>query len=109
MIEFEPNRAESLINILWSELVLFPYLSNKHESDYLSRRLYIRREKYRKYVPNLLMKIKKHQHPTWAKALASAPDLEARYDLMCKMLSMEPYDTKAGGGVFSQRAEGAYV
>jgi hypothetical protein len=100
LIEFEPKKAESLINILWSELVLFPYLSKKHSYDYLKPRLYMRREKYREYIPKLLTKIKSHKHPTWAKAQASAPELEARYTLMCEILSMKPYDAKGAYKIF---------
>jgi hypothetical protein len=100
LMEFEPDRAESLINILLSELVLFSYLSNKHNYDYLKPRLYMRRERYREYIPKLLTKIKKHKHQTWARAQALAPELEARYTLMCEILSMKPYDAKGAYKIF---------
>ena len=47
LIEFDPDREESLINILCSELTLFPFLLRTTSNDFRSERLVLRRGEYR--------------------------------------------------------------
>jgi hypothetical protein len=90
LIEFEPNRAESLVNILCSELVTYPFLQIRYENDYRGDRLRLRCEQYQKIVPELIKKIKDAQHPSWKKAKATAPELCERYKKSCSALRLEP-------------------
>jgi hypothetical protein len=90
LIEFEPNRAESIVNILCSELVTYAYLLARHEKDYRGDRLRLRRQEYDKIVAELYSKIMKERHPSWEKAQTTAPELIRRYRKMCSDLGLEP-------------------
>jgi hypothetical protein len=57
LIEFEPNKAESLVNILCSELVTYAFLQKRYENDYRGKRLRLRCEQYHKIVPELYNRI----------------------------------------------------
>ncbi|WOJ90076.1 hypothetical protein RZS28_01865 [Methylocapsa polymorpha] len=90
LIEFEPNRAESIVNILCSELVVYTYLQTRYENDYRGDRLRLRREEYQRIVPELYNRIMRAQHPSWIKAQTTAPELLARYKQMCSALRLAP-------------------
>jgi hypothetical protein len=90
LIEFEPNRAESLVNILCSELVAFEFLQTRYEDDYRGKRLRLRCEEYQRIVPELYKKIMRHHNPNWIKAQTTAPELIERYKKMCSTLHVEP-------------------
>lgn len=87
LIEFEPNRAESLVNILCSELVLFGYLLNHYKDDYRGKRLRLRCKTYERIVSELYGTITKQTHENWIKAKTSAPELMQRYHDMRAALS----------------------
>lgn len=90
LIEFEPNRAESLVNILCSELVLFRFLHTEHKDDYQGARLYLRRSQYHDLVPELYNTIMRSRHGTWTRAKTTAPEMLKRYKLMCQELNLDP-------------------
>jgi hypothetical protein len=91
LIEFEPNREESLINILCSELIVFNYL-NKNEqlkNDYRGPRLRLREDEYRWVVPTTYYKtldaaqtIKPGTTENWVRALSVVPELKRRFELV---------------------------
>jgi hypothetical protein len=91
LVEFEPNREESLINILCSELVVFDFLKDRYPpkdyshpdraGDYRGNRLQLRQVTYPKIVENTLGKaINARQHRNWDRARATAPELKLRYE-----------------------------
>jgi len=81
LIEFEPNQAESLINVLCSELVLYRFLLRQHSNDYRTRRLRLRIADYARVVPLLLDMVAEYGHlPHWHKAQATARVLVNRYE-----------------------------
>jgi hypothetical protein len=90
LIEFEPNKAESLVNILCSELVTYAFLQTRYENDYRGKRLRLRWEQYHKIVPELYNRIMEAQHPNWKKAQTTAPELIQRYKKTCSALRLEP-------------------
>ena len=79
LIEFEPNRAESLVNILCSELVLYGFLQERYQDDFRGRRLALRREQYERLVPRLDEEIAASRHPSWERARTTAPEMMRRY------------------------------
>jgi hypothetical protein len=89
LIEFEPNKAESLVNILCSELVIYAFLQPRYENDYRGKRLCLRCEQYHKIVPELYNRIMDAQHPNWKKAQTTAPELIERYKKTCSALRLE--------------------
>jgi hypothetical protein len=91
LVEFEPNREESLINILCSELVLFKFLRDRYEpkdygdpqsaGDYRGNRLALREAQYPKIVESTLRKaVNARHHRNWDRARATAPELKLRYE-----------------------------
>jgi hypothetical protein len=90
LIEFEPNQAESLVNILCSELVTYVFLQTRYKDDYRGKRLHLRCEQYQKIVPELYDWIMSQHSPTWIKAQTTAPELIERYKKMCSALRLEP-------------------
>jgi hypothetical protein len=68
LIDFQPNRAESLVNILCSELVAYEFLQTRYENDYRGKRLRLRCEQYQKIVPALYEKIMAARHPQLEKS-----------------------------------------
>ena len=89
LIEFEPNKAESLVNILCSELVAFGFLQTHYQNDYRGKRLRLRCEQYQKIVPDLYKNIMCQNHPNWIKAQTTVPELITRYKTMCSALNVE--------------------
>lgn len=98
LIEFEPNQAESIVNILCSELVTYPFLQNRYKDDFRGDRLRLRREQYNEIVPELLDRINGATHPSWKKAQTTAPELRTRYMKMCTELALEPRLSTAKDG-----------
>lgn len=90
LVEFEPNRAESLVNILCSELVLFEFLHSEYKEDYRGARLQLRDSQYQKLVPKLYSSIMRSNHGTWTRAKTSAPEMLKRYKRMCAALGLDP-------------------
>jgi hypothetical protein len=80
LVEFEPNKAESLINILCSEMVVYRLLLKEYPNDYKTKRLRLRIADYGKTVPKLLDEVAEYgQLPHWKKAHATARVLVGRY------------------------------
>jgi len=75
LIEFQSNRAESLVNILCSELVAYKFLQARYGNDYRGKRLRLRCAQYQKIVPALYEKIMAARHPNWKRAQTTAPAL----------------------------------
>ena len=89
LIEFEPSQAESLINILCSELTLFPFLKKRFEGNFKGRRLDLRIEEYARVMEELAFKIEESRlSPNWRAARATFPELTNRYADMCQALSL---------------------
>jgi hypothetical protein len=90
LIEFEPNLAESTINILCSELVVYAFLWNHHANDYLGPRLRLRLNEYSQVVPRLYDKIMRGEHPTnWERARKAAPEMMERYEMMRREIGLQ--------------------
>jgi hypothetical protein len=79
MIEFEPNKAESLINVLCSELVAYGYLITHHWADYKGLRLRLRLKDYADVVGEIATKTRRNQGPNWERARTTRPEMERRY------------------------------
>ena len=91
LVEFEPNRAESLVNILCSELVLYAYLLEAYRNDnFRGERLRLRHEMYEVMVPALNQEIRGNPHPSWARAKATAPEMMRRFDRLPRPRLPEP-------------------
>jgi hypothetical protein len=92
LVEFEPNRAESLVNILCSELVVYGFLAQTFPADdYRGARLQLRMREYQEVVPALYRRITEGAHPTnWDRARTTAPEMMRRYRVMCEELSASP-------------------
>jgi hypothetical protein len=90
LIEFEPNRAESLVNILCSELVAYAFLAQGHKDDYKGARLHLRMKQYQTVVPQLYEQILNSKHDSWIRARTSAPEMLTRYMEMCSELAVKP-------------------
>ena len=89
--EFQPDRAESLVNILCSELALFSFLFMKHPADYKGDRLRLRVPEYHKQVQELLEQIhERESESAWAKAKATSEQLYIRYR-ECEPLWTKPH------------------
>ncbi len=87
LIEFEPNRAESLVNILSSELPLYGFLRTLYkQDDYRYKRLRLRQPLYRATVPKLCRQINEAKGIHWKRAQASADVLHDRYEDLKKTL-----------------------
>ncbi len=90
LIEFEPNQAESLINILSSELVLYRYLLEIHSGDYRTKRLRLRIWDYGRIVPYLVSRVDQYgQLPRWQRARTTAQVLIDNYEELRKVLPEE--------------------
>lgn len=90
LIEFEPNKAESLVNIICSELVVFQFLRTYYRDDYRGKRLLLRCEQYQEIIPSLYNNIMSKSHPNWRRAQTTAPEMAERYINTCKALGLEP-------------------
>jgi hypothetical protein len=85
LIEFEPNREESIINILCSEMIVYDLLmrvfQRKGLDDYRYERLLIREKDYLKIVPDIYSRaVKASNHKNWEKAQTTAKELKRRYE-----------------------------
>lgn len=79
IVEFEPNEAESVINILCSEIPVFAYLLIAFPpSDYRGKRLRLRLNIYGPIVARLRVRVREHQDH-WTKASTTFPELRRRY------------------------------
>ena len=93
LIEYEPSRSESLVNILCSELVVYPFLREHYKGDdFRSERLELREDLYCKQVPLLLGKIEStpKDDDDWRRARTTAGELRKRYKDMCRRLGLRP-------------------
>lgn len=90
LVEFEPNRDESIINVLCSELVLYGYLRGCYCDDYRGDRLILRIARYRQIMCELDKDIADHDHVSWSRAKATWPELKRRYFEMCDLTCEEP-------------------
>ncbi len=88
LVEFNPNRAEAMINILCSELALFAFLLVHFEGDYRGDRLSLRCAGYKDIVAKLYHEVGGATSDSWQRAQATAPELKARYDKMCADLGL---------------------
>jgi len=94
LIEYEPNGAESQMNIYCSELVVYAWLRDTykflrdkgqddepHEGAFLSERLNLRLKSYRIEVENLINKVRKKQNldVNWCRAYATINELQRCY------------------------------
>jgi len=78
LIEFEPNREESIINILCSELIVFKFLVELFDKDdYRGKRLRLR--KYKAVVDDTLGRTEAGRGYNWVKAKTTAQELKQRY------------------------------
>jgi len=81
LVEFQPNRAESRVNILCSELFLYKFLLEIHSNDYRTDRLCLRIPHYGEIIPELLEKLIDHQKARhWEKAYAVGNLLVTAYN-----------------------------
>lgn len=91
LIEFEPNRAESLINIYCSEIILYRYLMHEYGQDRYQKengaddfrlaRLRLRESHYLEAIPKLLQNTlaPKVDGVIWERAKATAQELLERF------------------------------
>lgn len=82
LVEFEPNRSESLINIFCSELILYRFLMDNC-LDFQLDRLRLRKESYLKSVQKLFedtMASHDDPHKHWARAITTAGELKLRFE-----------------------------
>jgi hypothetical protein len=88
LVEFEPNKAESLVNILSSELPLYGFLRECYDpGDYRYDRLCLRETQYQKETPRLLKQIlAPNNNKNWERAQATAPELKKRYEDMIETI-----------------------
>jgi hypothetical protein len=87
LVEFEPNKAESLVNILSSELPLYGFLRTLYKQDnYRYKRLRLRQPLYRAIVPKLCRQIDEAKGGHWKRAKASADVMRDRYEELMTML-----------------------
>lgn len=87
LIEFEPNQAESIINVLCSEIPLYAFLINHYENDFRAARLRLRCRQYRSEIASLQRKMAAaNRHPNWIRAETTMPELLKRYEAMCASL-----------------------
>jgi hypothetical protein len=89
LIEFEPNQAENIINVLCSEFVLFSFLKTMYRDDFRNKRLELRVDEYAQIMAVLGGTI--HQHVAdlnWKQAQATFPELVRRYRAMCEDLGL---------------------
>ncbi len=83
LIEFEPNQAEALVNVLCSELPLFGFLLKHFDGDYRGQRLTLRCAQYRSVVTKLYDGIQAGTDEVWDRARSTAAELKVRYETMC--------------------------
>jgi hypothetical protein len=89
LIEFEPNRTESMIGILCSELIVYQFLVDEFSQDkYRTRpgledfrlqRLRLRRSDYEKKVQTIYANTMAQRSVKWKKAQATAAELKERF------------------------------
>ncbi|GAC1338058.1 MAG: hypothetical protein NVSMB18_03910 [Acetobacteraceae bacterium] len=83
LIEFDPDREESIVNILCSEIVLYAFLIRCCQgdgTDYRFERLKLRRSEYAVEYGAILKRVQDHPYPTWNRARTTARELSRRYD-----------------------------
>jgi hypothetical protein len=80
LAEFQPDRAESLVNILCSELTLFAFLYENHQKDFKGDRLRLRLKDYHEDVTALLAAIDSNKdQQIWDRARVTSEQLKLRY------------------------------
>ena len=93
LIEFQPNLAESKINILCSELVLFSYLLEVYnENDFRGERLRIR--KYNNIVRKTLAETAKGKGSEWERAITTAEELKSLAHDAAKATSRQAFGNR---------------
>jgi hypothetical protein len=89
LVEFEPNREESLINILCCELSVYKFLRTApdfrepitQKPDYRAERLELRAATYAEEVPKIYSNARSHDdNEKWQRAYTTAPELKSRYE-----------------------------
>jgi len=92
LIEFEPNKAESKVNILSSEMVTYGFLVESFpREDFRDIRLRLRAREYHAVVPALEHRIRTGPHPTnWDRARTTVREMRARYEAMCAEIGEAP-------------------
>lgn len=99
LIEFEPNKAESLVNILSSELPLYGFLRTRYkQDDYRYKRLRLRQPMYRAIVPRLCRQINEAKGIHWKRAQASADVVHDRYEELMRTLKDLSRQERSSGG-----------
>ena len=92
LIEFEPNKAESRINIFCSELIVYscllgvytePGRQSAGDDEYLLKRLQLREVPYKKDIPELYSEVKRKYEagddPHWQRAGTTADEMWKRF------------------------------
>ena len=87
LVEYEPSHSESLVNILCSELVVFPFLLDHYGlkakaagKDFRYARLCLRTALYFEQTPKLLRRINgKPANDDWSRAKTTSGELRDRY------------------------------
>ena len=80
LIEYDPDREESLINIVCSELILFPFLVRTTNNDFRCERLRLRRREYVAEFASIARRLAEFgDRPEWQRASTTYRELERRY------------------------------
>jgi hypothetical protein len=100
LIEFEPNRTESVIGILCSELIVYKFLVDEFSQDkyrigadgedFRLQRLNLRRSNYEKEVQAIFAKTLAAHSVKWRKAQATAVELKERFNQVFRIELSEP-------------------
>jgi hypothetical protein len=99
LVEFEPNRSESLINIFCSELIVYRFLLEKC-ADFRFDRLMLRKQHYLKDVPDLYKTtMAPYDDPNnhWERAKTTAGELKLRFEEVFPGHIIPPNGSKATG------------
>ncbi len=85
LIEFDPDREESIINILCSEFSLYCFLLDHYRPknnipDYRHERLQLRASEYKDDYHALMEKVRSEENPAWDRARTTAKELRRRYE-----------------------------
>ena len=90
LVEFEPNRTESLINIFCSELIVYRFLLDEYARpmpkggrDHKYERLHLRESEYKEKVPKLYWRTMEYigsPNKYWQRATTSAAELRKRFE-----------------------------
>jgi hypothetical protein len=93
LTEFEPNRAESIINILCSEVVAYAFLRSHFGDDYRGKRLQLRGNEYGEIIKSVCCRIVEHKdNKNWEKAATTSEELLSRYRDMCRATGIPTVD-----------------